>query len=156
LLEPKAADDKEAVDAFIAEMNDWAARNGFVNSVWKNPDGYHAEGHYSCLSDLLKLGELSLKSEIVMKYTSTAYEKVTYASGHIIEWSNTNQLLHSGGAYYNPYCIGLKTGTTGKAGACLLSAFEKDGRVGIIGVFGCENSYYRYSVTNQLYEDFLK
>ena len=156
LLEPNAADAGQAVDAFIAEMNEWSERNGFVNTVWENPDGYHAEGHYSCLADILKLGELSLESEIVMKYASTAYAKVTYASGHINEWSNTNQLLQSASEHYNPYCVGLKTGTTGRAGACLLAAFEKDGKKSIVGVFGCENSYDRFAVTNELYEDFLK
>ena len=39
-----------------------------------------------------------------------------------IEWKNTNQLLRTEG--YD----GIKTGTTGAAGSCLVSTGERDGR----------------------------
>ena len=52
-------------------------------------------------------------------------------------WKNTNALLHPQLETYIPATIGLKTGYTGDAGSCLLSAFFMEDRLLIIGVFGC-------------------
>ena len=147
MLDPSATSARAAVDAFLAEMNAWAARNGMANSHFKNPDGYHASGHYSCMQDLLTLAVLCMRNDTVMGIVGKA------TSGG---WSNSNQLLYSSSANYNSACIGLKTGTTGPAGNCLLSAFSKDGKVAIIGVFGAGTSNGRYTVTNYLYQTYIK
>lgn len=145
IIDPTAADTRSAVNAFISEMNAWAARNGMNNSHFKNPDGYHASGHYSCMQDLLTLAILCLRNSTVMSIVGQ-----TSVSG----WSNSNQLLYSTSANYNSACVGLKTGTTGPAGNCLLSAFVKDGKTSVIGVFGAGTSNTRYTVTNYLYTQY--
>ncbi len=147
MIDPSAADTRAAVNAFVAEMNAWARRNGLNNSYFKNPDGFHASGHYSCMQDLLTLAILCKRNATVMSLVGK-----TSASG----WSNSNLLLYSSSAYYNPYCVGFKTGTTGPAGNCLLSSFVKDGKTVIIGVFGASTSATRYTVTNYLYQTYLK
>ena len=147
LIDPAATTTQAAVNAFIAEMNAWASRNGLSNSHFKNPDGYHASGHYSCMQDLLTLAILCMRNNTVMSIVGKA------SSGG---WSNSNQLLYSSSANYNSACIGLKTGTTGPAGNCLLSAFSKDGKISIIGVFGAGTSNKRYTVTNYLYQTYIK
>ena len=147
ILDPSATSASTAVAAFITEMNAWAARNGMSHSQFKNPDGYHASGHYSCMQDLLTLSILCKRNDTVMGIVGK-----TAISG----WKNSNQLLYSNSAYYNSSCIGLKTGTTGPAGNCLLSAFEVDGRTVLIGVFGAGTSNTRYTVTNFLYNTYIK
>ncbi len=145
IIDPSAANVRAAVNAFVAEMNAWARRNGMNNSYFKNPDGFHASGHYSCMQDLLTLAILCKRNATVMSIVGK-----TSASG----WSNSNLLLYASSAYYNPYCVGFKTGTTGPAGNCLLSAFVKDGKTVIIGVFGASTSAARYTVTNYLYQNY--
>ena len=147
ILDPSATTASAAVNAFIKEMNAWAARNGMSHSHFKNPDGYHASGHYSCMQDLLTLSILCRRNATVMAIVGK-----TSASGY----TNTNQLLFANSGYYNANCIGLKTGTTGPAGNCLLSAYDVGGRTVIIGVFGVGTSAGRYSVTNYLYRNYVK
>lgn len=53
--------------------------------------------------------------------------------------------------HYCPYAIGLKTGQTPSAGSCLLSAFEYDGTLLLIGVFGCPEAEDRFADTLQLF-----
>jgi len=146
-LDPSATGATAAVNAFLTEMNAWAARNGMTHSHFKNPDGYHASGHYSCMQDLLTLSILCRRNATVMDIVGK-----TSISG----WSNSNQLLYANSSHYNASCIGLKTGTTGPAGNCLLSAFEVDGRTVIIGVFGAGTSNTRYTVTNYLFRTYIK
>ena len=57
--------------------------------------------------------------------------------GGISENYKTNLLLDSSAEVYLPNTIGLKTGYTGMAGSCLLSAFFMEDRIWLIGVFGC-------------------
>ena len=99
------------------------------------------------MQDLLTLAVLCMRNDTVMGIVGKA------TSGG---WSNSNQLLYSSSANYNSACIGLKTGTTGPAGNCLLSLFEKDGKTAVIGVFGAGTSNKRYTVTNYLYQTYIK
>ena len=145
VLDPSAADAHAAVGIFLREMNGWAQRNGMNHSQFKNPDGFHAAGHYSCMQDLLTLAILCQRNATIMSIVGQ-----TSANG----WNNSNLLLYSSSAYYNPACVGLKTGTTGPAGNCLLSAFVRDGQTVIIGVFGAPTSAKRYTVTNYLYQNY--
>ena len=70
-----------------------------------------------------------------------------------VEWKNTNELIHPDSKYYCPYAVGLKTGQTPNAGACLLSAFEMYGYQWIIGVFGCPEEFDRFDDTIQLFNE---
>ena len=60
-------------------------------------------------------------------------------------WKNTNELL--GMAGYS----GVKTGTTDKAGACLVSVGEREGRRVIVVVLGAAASESRYVDSRNLY-----
>ena len=142
VINPEAADVNAAVSAFVGEMNAWAKRNGLTNSFFKNPDGFHAEGHYSSMQDILTVAKLCKKNETIMSIVG----KATISS-----WKNTNKLLHTSSPYYNANCIGFKTGTTTQAGNCLLSCFTVNGKTLIIGVFGTSTTNLRFEVTNNLY-----
>lgn len=155
LLDPTAATAADAVAVFVNAMNTWAERNGLYNSHFENPDGFHAEGHYSCMADLMRVSVLAMQNEIVAKYGAVQYDAVVYASGHTNAWVNTNKLLDPTGEYYLSECVGIKTGQTDRAGCCLLSCFRHEGRTVYVGVFGSPTSEDRFALTKTLAETFL-
>ena len=88
------------------------------------------------MNDLVKLCKTVLTNQTILKYTSRLEETVELPD-RTLEWENTNFLLDSESETYLPNTIGLKTGYTGKAGSCLVSAFFMEDRIWLIGVFGC-------------------
>jgi D-alanyl-D-alanine carboxypeptidase len=141
-----------AVERFIAEMNRYALLEGMEDSHFVNPDGYHHEGHYTSLQDLLTIGKLSMETELIGKIAGMTEYTATVAAGRTLTWKNTNLLLQeSFPEYYCPDAIGLKTGYTRAAGGCLLAAFEKDGEVILIGIFGSADKPSRFSDVMALY-----
>jgi D-alanyl-D-alanine carboxypeptidase (penicillin-binding protein 5/6) len=135
-----------AVERFIAEMNRYALLEGMEDSHFVNPDGYHHEDHYTSLQDLLTIGKLSMETELIGKIAGMTEYTATVAAGRTLTWKNTNFLLQeSFPEYYCPDAIGLKTGYTSAAGGCLLAAFEKDGDIILIGIFGSADKPSRFS-----------
>lgn len=126
----------EAVEVFVAEMNRQAQALGMTNSHFANPDGFHHDDHYTTMNDLVTLCKTVLTNQTILKYTSRLEETVELTD-RTLEWENTNVLLDSEAETYLPNTIGLKTGYTGKAGSCLMSAFFMEDRIWLIGVFGC-------------------
>ena len=142
---------KGALRRFVEYMNYRSAEMGLTNTHFENPDGIDGEDHYTCLADLAKMSVLAMKNPTIRKYVGKATDSVTYESGQTITWSNTNELLHTNSKYYCADAVGLKTGTTTKAGNCLISAFPKDGGYLFVGVLGGKSYYGRYTDTLALY-----
>lgn len=136
---------KNAVAAFVEEMNRAAQEVGLANSHFENPDGYHGDNHYSCPGDLATIGELALSNDIIAKYAATQQDSVTFASGETIAWYNNNRLLNPESAWYSEAATGLKTGYTKEAGYCLLASFQSGDRQILVGIFDAENKLSRYS-----------
>lgn len=143
-----------AVEAFMAEMNKQAKAQGMTGTHFVNPDGIHDTGHYTTFGDLIILGKLAMENETVMHYAAQPKDTVTL-HGEDIQWKNTNALIDPATEYYCPFAIGLKTGQTPSAGSCLLSAFRKDDRELIIGVFGCPEEEDRFDDTLQLFNQIV-
>lgn len=143
----------EALQVFMDEMNAQASALGMTGSYFLNPDGISVVGHYTTVADLLVLAQASLNEPLIAKYAKTAYYTTTF-NGSSVTWSNTNLLINEGSSYYNPYAIGLKTGTTTKAGKCLLSAFQKDGRTIIVCVMKCDTDEARFKDTLYLFNQY--
>ena len=142
---------KGALRRFVEYMHYRSAEMGLTNTHFENPDGIDGEDHYTCLADLAKISVLAMENATIRKYVGKATDSVTYESGQTITWSNTNELLHTNSKYYCADAVGLKTGTTTKAGNCLISAFPKDGGYLFVGVLGGKSYYGRYSDTLALY-----
>ena len=142
---------EKAVKVFVDEMNDQAEKLGMKNSHFENPDGWHDTNHYTTMADLVKLSEAVLAEPEITKHTCTDSKTVSLA-GRKQTWNNSNLLLHSQNKSYIPATIGLKTGFTTPAGNCLISAFFREDRVILIGVFGCpKQTEDRYLDTVALY-----
>ena len=153
LAEDPSLDRQLAFNLFIDEMNAQARALGMKNSHFANPDGIDEEGHYTTMNDLVILSKAVMEDELIMKYASMAKADVVYASGETITWHNSNYLLHPEYEdYYTPEAIGLKTGSTEKAGKCLISVFcKEDGTYLIVGVLGSPENLDRFSDTLTLY-----
>lgn len=160
----------DAVSCFVEEMNAQAQYLGMTGSHFCNPDGIHDENHYMCVADLMLLGKLSLENPAVMEVTKLSKVRAdfVYAAPRgedyyyygrdgqgDIYWSNTNRLINPESEYYCPFATGLKTGTTSAAGNCLLSSFDVEGRVLIIGVFGAAEYEDRFEDTLHLFNKTL-
>ena len=140
----------EAVQVFVKEMNRKAQQLGMKGSHFGNPDGIHQADHYFSLEDMAMLGQLALQTPQIMAYAQQS-SVTTTMNGRVKRWENTNKLLHESGEFYCPYSIGLKTGRTNAAGNCLLSAFQKDDQIWVVGVYGCPEGADRFEDTIHLF-----
>jgi D-alanyl-D-alanine carboxypeptidase (penicillin-binding protein 5/6) len=136
-------------DAFIAAMNHEAQELCLANTAFKNPHGMTTEGHVATCRDLLTLAHAALKNELFRKVVATRERgaSVTGASGYRrnLLWTNTNRLLPIEGY------LGIKTGTTDSAGACLVSAATRGERTLLVCVLGAAGADARYVDTRNLY-----
>lgn len=114
--------DQEAVKIFMERVNEKATQLGVTTSNFVVPDGYDADGQFTTAYDLAIIAKACLESpvisEIVANYKS--YEKWT--NGREVTYNNSNKLLDPNSPYYRPEVIGLKTGTSSRGGACIVSA----------------------------------
>lgn len=145
-------DASAAVERFIEEMNRMGSELGLTNSHFMNPDGYHDENHYMCPRDISLVASMALQQPVIAKYMALQQDSVTFESGEHIAWYNTNHLINPESPYFMENAVGMKTGYTGEAGQCLLGAFRENDRAIVVGIFGAEEQYKRYSTAIKLYE----
>ena len=142
----------QAVEVFMDAVNEKAKSLGAVNSNFVVPDGYDADGQYTTAVDLAMIADACLDNTCIAQLIGTyrSYEKWT--SGREVTYYNTNQLLDSSSPFYYPEAIGIKTGSTGLAGDCLVSAAEINGKTYICVVMGAATSDARYQDSIQIYD----
>lgn len=123
--------------AFVDEMNALAKSLGCENTYFANPHGLDddsVKGYDSDTQsrttayDMYLIAKEALKNE-TMVYMTSKYGKTMPATNKsdIRYLYNTNQLLNSYSYYYYDGTVGLKTGTTDKAGSCLITSATKNG-----------------------------
>lgn len=142
--------DYEAVTYFTKLMNDFAVSIGAVNSNFLNPDGWDIENQYSTVYDLALISAYAIQIDEIRNIVSSQSKYVVFASGENITWHNTNALLQPDSKYYLPQAVGLKTGTTAKAGNCLIAVVDIDGDEYIAVVTGCKSNDERYASVHKL------
>jgi D-alanyl-D-alanine carboxypeptidase (penicillin-binding protein 5/6) len=108
----------EPVAAFVSMMNARAAELGATASHFSNPTGIDDEGHVMSARDVATVTTAALQdslfAEIVATPSAVLGSEVT-PDGYRV--TTTNQLLAEG------IVTGVKTGTTAKAGGCLVTSF---------------------------------
>jgi D-alanyl-D-alanine carboxypeptidase (penicillin-binding protein 5/6) len=139
----------ESAKAFVAEMNRQAEKLGMSETHYENPHGLTAKEHKSSARDQAKLARDALALPLIRQVTGTRQHgaKVVGPGGYErnVVWKNTNRLLAIEGY------LGLKTGTTDAAGACLVAVGERDGRELIVVVLGSTSSDARYVDARNLF-----
>lgn len=139
----------DPVQQFVSEMNRTAEALQMTATHYTNPHGLSQNEHLSSARDLTILARNALTNSDFRHYVTTRQHGTTVdgPGGYQrnVLWKNSNRLLETEG--YS----GVKTGTTGDAGACLVSAGTRDGRQLIIVVLGSTSSTGRYVDARNLY-----
>ena len=137
---------------FVNDMNEYVKKLGCNNTYFANPHGLDDEStdgfdsdkqSRTTANDMYIIAKHALKNETIKKI-STKYGKTMPKTNKsdVRYLYNTNPLLNDYSYYYYPGATGLKTGTTDKAGNCLISSATKNGYTYIsIAMKGVSNYY---------------
>ena len=129
-------------EAFVSMMNARAEELGMTDTFYCNCTGLDADGHVTSAKDIAIASRALLEHEKVLDYTSIWMD--TLRDGKL-QLTNTNKLIkHYNGA------IGLKTGTTSKAGCCISAAARRDGMTLIAVILGAPDSKSRFADARKL------
>jgi serine-type D-Ala-D-Ala carboxypeptidase (penicillin-binding protein 5/6) len=107
---------------FVARMNERAAELRLEDTHFVDPCGHDRPGQYSTAEDLARLGEQVMQHPEYERLAGIRSMTIRTLDGRRFWLSNTNALI---GRYDG--VIGVKTGTTWRAGNCLVALAEKDG-----------------------------
>src|SRR5215212_5865816 len=114
----EGATGEQAVAEFVSMMNAKAAELGATSSHFTNPTGIDAPGHVMSARDIVVLTKTALQNSLfseIVSTTSAVLSSELVPEGYRV--TTTNQLLAEG------IVTGVKTGTTAKAGGCLVTSF---------------------------------
>lgn len=119
---------------FAKLMNLKAQQLGCIDTNFIEPSGYPDKNHYTNAYSLALIAKAALAYPEFRTLVSTR-ELTIPATNMTAErkLTNTNQLIQKDSPYYNPYAFGTKTGTAGRAGACLVT-YGTDGTHEILTV----------------------
>lgn len=139
--------DADPAAPFVAAMNREAAALKMADTRYLDPHGLGL--NRSTPRDLAALAAATLRSELFRTIVSTRRHSctVTAADGttRTLVWDNTNRLLGIEG--YD----GVKTGTTGAAGACLVASGRRGDAHRIVVVLGATSNENRYIDARNLF-----
>jgi len=119
-----------SIKAFVARMNDEAAKLGMGCTRYSSPSGYFDAGNFSCAADLAMLAHADLAQPRIARVVHTYSAALPFPiKGGKLYLYNNNPLL----IYHYPGATGLKTGWTLAAGRCLVATAERGGvRLGVV------------------------
>lgn len=153
IAEDESLDATQAVELFVEKMNEKAVEIGAVNSNFVRPDGYDADGQYTTAYDLACIAGAFLKYDNGLLSDMVKKESVQESPLNASEltWENTNELINPASQYYYKEAIGIKTGSSDKAGKCLVSAARIHKNLYIAVVMG-DTDAGRFEDSIALYE----
>ena len=107
------------------------------NTHFVTPSGLDAEDHYSTAADMALLTACALENEDFAEICSTSQAQVQFGNPPYDRWlTNNNRLL----TRYEG-AIGVKTGYTGNARRCLVSAAQRNGVTLICVTLNCADDW---------------
>lgn len=107
----------------LTRMNERAAALGLRDTQFMDACGWDQPGQYSTALDLARLAEHVMQNREFARLARTVQMTIATVNGpRRFHFTNTNALI---GRY--PGAIGVKTGTTGAAGHCLVAIAERNG-----------------------------
>jgi D-alanyl-D-alanine carboxypeptidase len=142
-------DGDDPLPRFVAEMNRVAAELSLKETHYANPHGLPASDHHSSARDLAQIARQVVADPTLAPVVATVRHGCTIEDGEghrrNVVWSNTNSLLRMEG--YD----GVKTGTTGAAGSCLVASGRRDGDHLIVIALGAANTPARDADVRNLF-----
>ncbi len=134
---------------FVAEMNRRARQLQMTRTRYVNPHGLDSQHHHSSPRDILKLAVVAMRLPELQRRFATRRHRCKVIDGtgarRMVDWTNTNKLLEIKGY------LGMKTGTTPRAGSCLISCAERDGERLTLVVLNSTNRLGRYVDSRNLF-----
>ena len=112
------------IDGFVNMMNQRAKELGLNNTHFETPSGLDGDEHYTTAEDLANLARVCMDNPLFKEAASTKAITLEYGNPpYRRTLTNHNKLLKifEGAA-------GVKTGFTKKAGRCLVSCAQRDGK----------------------------
>jgi len=108
---------------FVSSMNQRAAALGLRDTQFVDPCGHDKPGQYSTAADLARLAEQAMQHPEFARLARTERLTISTVDGRRqFRFATTNALL---GRYEG--VIGVKTGSTGRAGNCVVAIAERSG-----------------------------
>lgn len=113
--------------AFVDEMNSYAADLGCTGTHFANVHGLHDEQQYTTARDMGRILVDALKNETFLEYFTTSHYSVPATNkapdGHELA---TNNYLMNSETYYDPRVVGGRAGVTDAGTRCLATLAEND------------------------------
>ena len=145
------------VEGFAELMNAKAAEIGMVNTHFVNSSGAYKSGQYSTARDMAILTCYALKNEMFRTLVSTVHYTIqpNDVRKHALEMTNSNKLLSdpAGSDLFYEYATGVKTGSTGVGGKCLVGSASKDGAGVVAVMLGVTEGGSKLARMSQVYRD---
>ena len=130
---------------FVEMMNAKATELGMTHTHFSNCHGLEEEGkHYSCASDMVKMGRYALENYPFIAQTVVLPEVTTQVGKTKITFESTDELV---GSYEG--MLGIKTGSV-ESGTTFLGACERDGVRLYTAILGCKDNDGRFADTRAL------
>lgn len=136
-----------SVEGFAEIMNHYARGIGILDSHFESPHGLDSSQHYSSAYDLAVLTAKGMDYDLFREIVGSkqiSKEKYNFTR----DYNNINKIL-----WRIPGANGVKTGSTGQAGKCLVSSVNNNGKDIIIVVLNCPD---RWNVTEKIYKHVLE
>lgn len=114
------------MEYFVSLMNERAKDLGCVNTNFVNPHGLDNEEHYSCPYDLALIAKKAMEYTTFRRVSGSYNHKVPETNKNEARWiSNTHPFIKKNVVYDGVFAG--KTGSTSKAGSCLVTCAERNG-----------------------------
>lgn len=127
------------VDFFVSLMNERAKDLGCVNTNFVNPHGLDNESHYSCPYDLALIARKAIEYTTFRRVSGSYNHKIPETNKNEARWiSNTHPFIKKNVVYEGVFAG--KTGSTSKAGSCLVTCAEQNGMTLICVIMKAPNS----------------
>lgn len=147
-----------SVSNFVVMMNARAAALGCTETNFVNTSGYPEANHYTNAYSLFLITKEAYKYpvfETIAAMPAAVIPATNLAPARNLETTNA---LMKASEYYNPYAIGVKTGSAQSSGLCLVGAARKGDKTVITVVLGAANKLMsdgtkkklQFSETNKL------
>ena len=123
---------------FVTRMNQRSAAMGLRDTQFVDPCGHDKPGQYSTAADLAKIAEQVMQKPEFAQLARTERLTIATTDGkNKFHFKTTNALL---GRYDG--AIGVKTGTTGRAGRCIVALAERDGVRVLVVLLNARNRWW--------------
>jgi len=136
-----------SIEGFSEIMNHYARGIGILDSHFESPHGLDSSEHYSSAYDLAILTAKGMDYDLFREIVGSkqiSKDKYNFTR----DYNNINKIL-----WKIPGANGVKTGSTGQAGKCLVSSVNNNGKDVIVVVLNCPD---RWNVTEKIYQHVLE